>query len=110
MSVEHYGDSNLVPVWDAEKGRIVGQELSEENKSAWIDSWWYWCPECNMAVSSWDLPEEEDASKIRLCPVCNHEMDDFDWERPLECGDCNWMFPEGYDDGLAPDTMFGDDD
>lgn len=110
MPIERYGDYAIVPVWNPKKREPREKELSNKTINAWNSGWWYWCEECEMAVCSDDLPNEIEEGKSPLCPVCNHEMEDFDWEGMLDCMDDSWMFPNGHDDGESIDTMFGDDE
>ena len=124
MTIKYFTDCAIVPVWDPKKSDPVEKELSLEKSNEWISDRWYWCPQCEFAVCSEDLPEELEEVHVPLCPECDHPMEDFDWEGILEVlGDgemsssddedeesSDWMYPEGHDDGESIDTMFGDDD
>lgn len=110
MSIRYFTDCAIVPVWDPKKSEPIEKELSLEKSNEWISSVWYWCPQCEFAVCSEDLPEEPEEDQVPLCPECGYPMEDFDWEGEIEILGDGGMFPEGHDDGEAVDTMFGDDD
>ncbi len=110
MPIERYGDSEIVPVWNPQKSEPDEKELSLKKSNEWISSVWYWCPNCDFAVCSEDLPEELEEDQAPLCPECRCPMEDFDWEGELEILGDGGLSSDDNEDEESEDTMFGDDD
>ncbi len=95
MTIKYFTDCAIVPVWVPKKSEPVEKELSLEKSNEWISERWYWCPQCEFAVCSEDLPEELEEGQVLLCPECDHPMEDFDWEGILEVLEDGGGFTDG---------------